>query len=528
MRTLLTIAALLGLILPSRAADQLITLRITLTNSPANGAILTVNGDSRTWTNEVSAPPTQVLATNVIGANATNLFAHLALYGFAGPLALDFASSNQVTLRGRANQAISASVSAGWASLSYSTNLLTNLITVRVPAAAESQAIRRFVADELVKTIGDNALTSQIPASAAAFAQFVDTSEAQTVAGAKDFTSGSGRWRGEMTNGVLRRVRIEYDIYGSGIQFHDLNGDQVFDLRADIQGFPSLFFTYPDPDGTNAATIDPQPHHILTYSTATNKLASKSIPNTWTATQTFNAPIAIGAGASVSGVVTGGHLLGATFSGTISNLQGGTISNTTLFATKVDYNRPESGIYYRDQNDDIVTSIRADDHGVPSLYLSYGSPTATDPYFGLPAAPNILSWATATNSFGAKALPNTWTAAQTIAHQLLFSGTVISSLANGNNAGVNVGNAVWAKLTVGPTAAFTIAGLAGGSDGRLVILYNATSQNMTIANQSGIESTAANRIVTMTGADVATTGSGAAVFIYDANASRWILIASEL
>ena len=50
---------------------------------------------------------------------------------------------------------------------------------------------------------------------------------------------------------------------------------------------------------------------------------------------------------------------------------------------------------------------------------------------------------------------------------------------------------------------------------------------MTLAHESGTEATAGNRIITMTGSDVATTGNGSAVLLYDSTASRWILIASE-
>lgn len=511
----------------AEAADQLVTLRITITNPPPAGATIIVNSDTRTWTNSVGNPATQVLtSTNGVGGNATNLYAHVALYGFTGPLVLGFSSSNQVTLRGQINQAMSATASAGWASITYTTNTVTTMVPVRVPASGESVAIRRYAADQLVQTIVDNASTNQFPATAKALTNFINRTQAQSVSAALDFTNPSNRIQGQLTNNLLRRVRVEYDIVGSAIQFHDQNGDQVVDLRADVQGYPSLFYTYPDPDGTNAPVFDPQPHHILTYSTATNKLGSKSLPNTWTAPQSFSSPISIGGGGSISGVVTGGHFLGGTFSGAISNLQGGAISNTTLAGVKVDHNVPEGGLHFRDQNDDRVTSIRADAYGVPSLYDTYASPTGTGAYGGDPAAANLLSWRTATNRFGAKALPNTWTAAQTLASQLILSPTLVSSLANGANAGVNFGDYTLVKLTVGPTGAFSIAGIAGGVSGRILIIHNATSQNLTWSHESGVEPTAANRITTLTGADVATTGAGAAILYYDTASTRWILLVS--
>jgi hypothetical protein len=66
--------------------------------------------------------------------------------------------------------------------------------------------------------------------------------------------------------------------------------------------------------------------------------------------------------------------------------------------------------------------------------------------------------------------------------------------------------------------------MAGGRDGKFLILLNQTGQNMTVAHDSGTDPTAANRIYSMTGADQTTTGNGAATFIYSAAAARWIMI----
>jgi hypothetical protein len=101
------------------------------------------------------------------------------------------------------------------------------------------------------------------------------------------------------------------------------------------------------------------------------------------------------------------------------------------------------------------------------------------------------------------------------------------TLANGTNTAVNVGNRSLVDVT-GPTAAFTIAGIAGGVDGKLLIIVNRTSQNMTIAHESTSETTTANRINTSTGSSVTTTGAGYVTLVYSAAASRWLLLASQL
>ncbi len=96
---------------------------------------------------------------------------------------------------------------------------------------------------------------------------------------------------------------------------------------------------------------------------------------------------------------------------------------------------------------------------------------------------------------------------------------------NGNNNDIAIGEAGFVRIT-GPTGVFTITGVAGGEDCRVVYLYNTTNFAMTIANEDA-NSAAANRIKTLTGAGVGTTGDGLATLIYDATAARWILCAVQ-
>lgn len=99
---------------------------------------------------------------------------------------------------------------------------------------------------------------------------------------------------------------------------------------------------------------------------------------------------------------------------------------------------------------------------------------------------------------------------------------------NGANNNITLPNKSFIRVT-GPTGAFNITGITkpDNPDGRVVILYNtsndgATVQNMTITNDA--TSTAANRILTNTGSDVATTGTGIVSLIYSVTDARWILL----
>ncbi|MBI1885435.1 MAG: hypothetical protein HYS09_03850 [Chloroflexi bacterium] len=93
---------------------------------------------------------------------------------------------------------------------------------------------------------------------------------------------------------------------------------------------------------------------------------------------------------------------------------------------------------------------------------------------------------------------------------------------NGNNHNIAVGSAGFVRVT-GPTAAFIVTGIVGGVDGRILILYNDAGQDMTIAHLNA-GSSAANQIRTMAAADITTTGRGAAILVYDSNASQWVAI----
>jgi hypothetical protein len=93
---------------------------------------------------------------------------------------------------------------------------------------------------------------------------------------------------------------------------------------------------------------------------------------------------------------------------------------------------------------------------------------------------------------------------------------------SGNNNNFSTNGYSFVRIS-SASAAFTITGLSGGADGKILILYNATTQNMTIANASS-SSTAANEILTMSGASVSTVGAGCAEFIYSGTDTKWILL----
>lgn len=104
-----------------------------------------------------------------------------------------------------------------------------------------------------------------------------------------------------------------------------------------------------------------------------------------------------------------------------------------------------------------------------------------------------------------------------------------TTLANGdnNNVAIESSGVTRNRLRVaGPTGSYAITGIAAATDGHQLEIYATVAQTVTIRNESA-SSTAANRIITMTGADVALTGPSIARLTYDATDARWHLVGTQ-
>lgn len=160
----------------------------------------------------------------------------------------------------------------------------------------------------------------------------------------------------------------------------------------------------------------------------------------------------------------------------------------------------------------IQQAINIQPHGIdsgasaPSPSSSYYTQAQTDANFVAKAGGTMT---------GALALSNT--------AQFKLAKLDDTAITGAGNHTLNPYNATFIKL--GSTSADpTLVGISGGADGRVVILYNPNaSYGVTIDHDSSNESTAANRIYTMTAADVNISARGSAQFIYDSGASRWVL-----
>jgi hypothetical protein len=70
----------------------------------------------------------------------------------------------------------------------------------------------------------------------------------------------------------------------------------------------------------------------------------------------------------------------------------------------------------------------------------------------------------------------------------------------------------------------TFYGVVAGTSGQIIHLHNASSYTLTLSNQSASEATAANKIITGSGADLAMASNSSVILQYDTTASRWRVI----
>ena len=103
------------------------------------------------------------------------------------------------------------------------------------------------------------------------------------------------------------------------------------------------------------------------------------------------------------------------------------------------------------------------------------------------------------------------------------------TLVNGNNDNIALPPHTFFRIT-GPTAGFDIRGINSSpqntNDGRQIIIFNPTANNMTIHNEE-VTVTAENRINTCTAANINISGTGVVSMIYSVKDLRWIVMSHE-
>jgi len=100
-------------------------------------------------------------------------------------------------------------------------------------------------------------------------------------------------------------------------------------------------------------------------------------------------------------------------------------------------------------------------------------------------------------------------------------------LSNGINNNVDLASAQMSSFTItGPTANFSITGLTGGNDGRILILFNATSYYMTLSHEN-TSSSAINRIFLGGASDMILAPNDKIILTYNTTINRWVEVAGS-
>lgn len=535
MKRLLSILFLLASV--SALAVDRVVVTLTITNTPAVGDTFTLNSSTRTWTNATASATIQTNTTT--GNSGTNLFSAFGSYGVSG-VAVSQSASNVVVFTGLPGVTMSASLATAWGTISYATNTITTAQVLRVPMSVEATASRTNMASQLIRDLGAYSPTP-FSTGTVAMSLFMDLPNPQTVTGAKIFSSIT-------TTSLVNRGNAISSV-GSGTDSEQFGTSSVatntgalaVGQGATAGGVGSMAIgnaaTAVTGDGStavgNAATATGTDSLAVGTASSSTRPSSVAVGNSSSASGT-NA-VSIGASAQASG--TSAIALGAASEATNDGIAIGTGAEATAdnsmaigqsaVSSHADSIVIGAGLTSTETHQ-VQIGGSAHTVKVPGM-LWPGSITNTTYYgtVGLLSGGTIASSTLTSPTATSATLSNTTANGTTDIKGLQLPRNTHTSLANGANSGVIITN-TFTRISAGPTLAFSIAGLAGGADGRTVILYNSTGQNMTISHESGTEATAANRIITMTGSDVATTGNGSAILVYDSSASRWILIASEL
>jgi hypothetical protein len=253
------IAAAIALLLPhANAADQIIEASITVTNFSGiatNGsATLTVNGTTRTATNNVSANPAlYFLGTNSMLYAKTNLYNHIALYPFGSAgtrLTLINIGTNSFKLRGQLNQVISASIAGSWGTALLSTNTITNFTGVTVPLEYYTAAEATNIASELTRyfSFASNAVAAGATGLSNHLNQFLHQTASNKLFYASTNNAGAIQNARQMTgtNVALTNVIVQW-IGLSGVT--SFSGTNILATNVTLRHFKLIDGR---PEGTNA------------------------------------------------------------------------------------------------------------------------------------------------------------------------------------------------------------------------------------------------------------------------------------
>ena len=484
-------ALLLLLLCPALLAAADVERKIghlNITNAPTlDGYTFDINGDTRTFTNDVSVDPTSLILTNdTIDGIQTNLYNHIADTPFGGTLYMYKVSTNSITFEAQEGDPLVITLGGPWGYVQYSTNLTysTNAYSVTVPADQEDISTRTNIWSEVVYGI-NNYSSNAFLVSSPAVSNLVNLTAAQTITGNKVF-NGSNYWVG----GTI----IAGAISGNAAWF--------------TNGY-----------WTNSILDRPITTNLVNYGSAI------SSPGSGLNSEEFGTgSVASGEGAFAAG---DSALASGDFSTAVGSLANAIAYQATAwgYSSSADGTNALAGGYLAIASgmNSLALGPSTSATASNSAAVGPGASSGTADLFVLGTSSHHISIPGRLSVSGQGVTNLTEVGRTTNSGSYATPFTTLSTLANGANS-LSIGDTTLTiRLTGSISADSTIDGITNHWDGRWLALENQEGYTVTINNESGLESTAANRIVTPSGNNIPIVAKGWATLVYDGTAARWKL-----
>lgn len=504
MKKILTILFLLVAFV-SDAADR-ISLTVTVTNRAVTSNTFTINGSARTWTNTASS---LYLSTNLtsIAATATNLFNGYASYALGSGITHSMTTATNIVFVAPFGASLSGSISGGWGYVTLSTQSGPNTFTALWPIENMVGATNRTnQGSSLVyglSTYSTNAfatnataLTNHITKGATVGPQYI-TSEL--------------RLSGNVNNGTGRLSLSNAVNYGLAFRSEGTGGNS-FQVGSNAQALGALSIAV-----GNGAVAGSQHAAAIGNSASATNINTTAVG--YAAVASTNYATAVGAGATASEYASIALGEGVVTSGREAVGVGTSDTESSAFGTVA-----VGGSAVASGGKSVALGYQSAASHTNSTAIGYAATTTTTNQVRIGTSsetvsiPGVLAIdGTQTNT--------TWRGTNVFNGRLDLYPGARTSLANGYNSGTVLGTNVYLRMS-GPTAAYTNAGFAAAVDGTWHKLqFDNPGLSYTILNSSGLEATAANRILTGTGALVNSTNNPVFIeTIYDGSVSRWRII----
>src|SRR6185369_2297857 len=151
-----------------------ITATVTVTAAPTlNGYTLTVNGNVRTWTNNVVVSQSQILTNLTAAGSKTNMLAQIGLNAYPNVAAVDNGATS-IKLVGNSGTAMTVTIGGGWGTVVYTTNVVSPMTAVRVPWDGEPSAAQQTnITSGVAAMLSASPNTNIVPETAVSFSNYV-------------------------------------------------------------------------------------------------------------------------------------------------------------------------------------------------------------------------------------------------------------------------------------------------------------------------------------------------------------------